>query len=191
MSCNVASRMTLKSSEVKNFTWRIGTMLESVLVFCAFCHCALPHFIRPMLRLHKMVPKIFPHFPPLHFPPFFLIVPSFSPFFPISGFRFPVSAGGPLLPLLALAASGFRFPVSGKAVSGSLLKQKQKQKQKKQQKQKQKQKTTKAEAKAEAEAEAEAETEAEQASRTWQAFHKSTPSSACSVRGTSLHLEML
>ena len=34
--------MTLKSSEVKNFSWRIGTELKSFLVSSYFCHCALP-----------------------------------------------------------------------------------------------------------------------------------------------------
>ena len=36
--------MTLKSSEVKNFSWRISTILKYVLVSSAFCHCTLPLF---------------------------------------------------------------------------------------------------------------------------------------------------
>ena len=51
--------MTLKSSETKNFLscW-ISTILKSFLVSSACCRCTLPHFVRPMLRSHKIVPKI-------------------------------------------------------------------------------------------------------------------------------------
>ena len=50
--------MTLESSEVKNFSWRISTILKSFLVSSSSCHAALPLFIRPMLRIHNMVLKI-------------------------------------------------------------------------------------------------------------------------------------
>ena len=47
--------MTLKSSEIKKFlSWRISTVLKSFLVSSASCHCTLSHFIRPMLRSHKI-----------------------------------------------------------------------------------------------------------------------------------------
>ena len=61
--------MTLKSSEVKNFSWRISTILENFLVASSFCYCALPLFIRPMLRVHNPVPKMIlqsPEFNSLH-----------------------------------------------------------------------------------------------------------------------------
>ena len=45
-----------RASEVKNFSWWVGTILKSFS--SSFCHCALPLFIRPMLRLRKMIPKI-------------------------------------------------------------------------------------------------------------------------------------
>ena len=55
----IASWMTLKSSEVKNFlSWQISTTLKYFLVASASLHFALPHFIRPMLGVLKIVPKI-------------------------------------------------------------------------------------------------------------------------------------
>ena len=51
--------MTLKSSEIKNFlSWRVSTALKSLIVASASCHIALPHFVRPMLRVLKFVLKI-------------------------------------------------------------------------------------------------------------------------------------
>ena len=54
----IASWMTLKSSEIKNFSWRISAILKYALVTSAFCHDALPLFITPMSRMHKMFRKI-------------------------------------------------------------------------------------------------------------------------------------
>ena len=34
--------------------------IEVFFVFSVICHCTLPHFIRPMLRSHNIVPKIIP-----------------------------------------------------------------------------------------------------------------------------------
>ena len=54
----IASWMSLKSSEIKNFlSWRVSTTLKSFLVASASLHLALPHFIRPILRVLKIVPK--------------------------------------------------------------------------------------------------------------------------------------
>ena len=50
LSC-IGGSMRLRPS------WRISTTLKSFLVSSVFCHSTLPHFIRPMLELHKMVPK--------------------------------------------------------------------------------------------------------------------------------------
>ena len=51
----IAFRMTLKSSEIKNFlSWRVSTILTSCLVASASCHLALPHIIRPTLRVLKL-----------------------------------------------------------------------------------------------------------------------------------------
>ena len=51
--------MTLKGSEIKNFlSWRVSTILKSFLVTSASSHFTLPHFIKPTLRVHKIVPKI-------------------------------------------------------------------------------------------------------------------------------------
>ena len=50
--------MTLESSEVQDSSWWISKRLKSFLVSSAFCHSTLPHFIRPMVRSHKFVPKI-------------------------------------------------------------------------------------------------------------------------------------
>ena len=55
----IASWMTLKRSKIKNFlSWRINTILKYFPVSSVSCHCAVPHFIRPLLRVHKIVPKI-------------------------------------------------------------------------------------------------------------------------------------
>ena len=54
----VASWMTLKSSEVKNFlSWRVSTILKSFHVASA-SHLSLPYIIRPTLRVLKFVPTI-------------------------------------------------------------------------------------------------------------------------------------
>ena len=51
--------MTLKSLEIKNFlSSRVSTILISFLVASASCHLALPHIIRPMLRVLKFIPMI-------------------------------------------------------------------------------------------------------------------------------------
>ena len=48
--------MTLKCSEITNFlSWRDSTILYCFLVASASCHLALPHIIRPMLRVLKFV----------------------------------------------------------------------------------------------------------------------------------------
>ena len=58
-SSSIASGMILKSSEIKNFlSWLVSTVLKSFLVSSAFCHCTLPHFIRPILRVLKFVQMI-------------------------------------------------------------------------------------------------------------------------------------
>ena len=47
-----ASWMTLKSSEIKNFlSWRVSTKLKTFLIASASSQFALPHFMRPMLRV--------------------------------------------------------------------------------------------------------------------------------------------
>ena len=38
--------------------WARCTVLKSFLVASASCHFALPHFIRPILRVLKFVPKL-------------------------------------------------------------------------------------------------------------------------------------
>ena len=48
----------LDSSEVQNSSCRISTILKPFLVSSSSCHDAHPLFIRPMLKLHKMVPKM-------------------------------------------------------------------------------------------------------------------------------------
>ena len=54
----ITSWMTLKSSEVKNFSsWRSNTEWKSFLVASASCHLALP-YIRPKMRVLKDIPKI-------------------------------------------------------------------------------------------------------------------------------------
>ena len=50
----IAFWMTLKSSEMKNFlSRRVSTILKSFLVASASCHLALPHVVRPILRVIK------------------------------------------------------------------------------------------------------------------------------------------
>ena len=57
----IASWMTLKSSKVKNFSsWRVSPVLKSFILDSASCHFALPHFIRPILRILKSVPEDHP-----------------------------------------------------------------------------------------------------------------------------------
>ena len=63
LSCNEGSmrlrpEWLWKARRWKKFlSWWVSTILKSFLVSSPFCHCTLPHFSRPMLRLHKTVPK--------------------------------------------------------------------------------------------------------------------------------------
>ena len=48
--------MTLRSSEIRNFlSWRVSTILKSFFLASASCHLALPHIIRPMLRVSNLL----------------------------------------------------------------------------------------------------------------------------------------
>ena len=58
--------MSLKSSEINNFSWRISAVLISP--FCSSCCCQayLPTIIRPILRLWKLILKIVLNSPELN-----------------------------------------------------------------------------------------------------------------------------
>ena len=49
--------MTLKSSEIKNFSWRISTILKSVVASASYL-CTLPLVVRPMMTTKKLFLKI-------------------------------------------------------------------------------------------------------------------------------------
>ena len=54
----IASWMTLKSSEVQDCPWWIGTILVSFLVSSSSCHAFLPLVVRSMMTIQKMFLKI-------------------------------------------------------------------------------------------------------------------------------------
>ena len=50
--------MTLKSSKVKNFSWRISSILKSSFYSSSCCQACFPSIVRPMNRLWELILKI-------------------------------------------------------------------------------------------------------------------------------------
>ena len=58
--------MTLKSSEIHDYSWRISTVLVSLLVSSSSCHALLPLVVRPMRTIREMFLKILFNSPELN-----------------------------------------------------------------------------------------------------------------------------
>ena len=61
-----ASKMTLRSSEVQDCSWRISTILVSFLVSFSSCHAPLPLIVRPLRTVWEMFLKIIFHSPEMN-----------------------------------------------------------------------------------------------------------------------------
>ena len=67
----VASWMSLKSSEINNYSWNISAVLISPFCSSSCSHACFPTIIRPTLRLWKMILKIVLNSPELNRSVFF------------------------------------------------------------------------------------------------------------------------
>ena len=62
----IASWMSLKSSEINDYSWRISTVLASPYCSSSCCQAYLPSVVRPKKRLRELVLKIFFYSPEMN-----------------------------------------------------------------------------------------------------------------------------